>query len=113
MYRLFFKNSINNLFCMVCDDKGKEFYWSSCGVAGFKGPARSTLFACEKAGLHLAQQLLNKNVNKCTLYLYTKYNKKIKEAVKAIKSSKIKIVGIVVLPKLAHNGGRLAKRKRR
>jgi small subunit ribosomal protein S11 len=113
MYKLFFKNSLNNLFCMVCDVKGKEFYWSSCGLAGFKGPARGTLYACEKAGLNLAHQLNKRGIKSCDLYLYTKYDRKIKEAVKALRSNRIRIKKIIVMPKMAHNGGRLAARKRR
>jgi small subunit ribosomal protein S11 len=113
IYRLFFKETFNNLFCMVCDDKGNEFFWTSCGLAGFKGPARSTPFACENAGLLLSKKLKQKGISKCTLYLYGKFSRKIKEALKSLKDEKIIITRIIVMPRLSHNGGRLAKKKRR
>lgn len=114
MFFLLLKKSLNNLFCIVINIKGEIICYTSCGIAGFKGPAKDTPYAAEQAGILLGKKLRLKKIFILDIFfLKIKVDRKIRDCLKGLYSQKIKIKKIILLPKVAHNGLRLKKKKRK
>lgn len=114
MYFLLVKKSLNNFFCVVINIKGEIICSTSCGILGFKGPAKSTPYAANQSGVLLARKLKKKKIKVIDiLLLRIRVDRNIRDFIKGFYSQKVSIKKIVVTPKLAHNGLRLKKKRRK
>ena len=113
MFFLQFKLTKNNLFIIIQNSNGKELIYVSCGSVGFSGPARATDYAAEQAGKQIGFKLKTKNINEVIFILKQKMHRNIRAALKGLYYFKIKIKKIIIVPKIAHNGVRLRKMKRK
>jgi small subunit ribosomal protein S11 len=114
VYFLVFKRTVNNLFCVVINIKGEVVVWASSGNSGFRGPARKTPYAAEQAGRNLAALLHVKAIKSIDGFiLRDKIDRKIRDALKGFYLGGARIKRIILLPKVAHNGLRRRKKKRR
>jgi len=114
MLFLIIKKSVNNIFCIVINNQGKLISYTSCGITGLKGPAKVTPYAAELVGKKLGIKLRLKKIRIIDyLILSIKLNRKVRNCLKGLYTEYIKIKHIVVLPKIAHNGLRKRKKKRR
>lgn len=113
MYFLKIKITNNNIFLSITNEIGKEFIGISAGSSGFSGPARATDYAAEQAGRNLGFLIRKKKIKEIILILTSRIERKIKAALKGLFSFKIRLKKIIVVPKIAHNGVRLRKRRRK
>lgn len=114
MHFLVFKRTVNNLFCVVINIKGEVVVWASSGNSGFRGPARKTPYAAEQAGRNLASLSRAKNIKFIDGFiLRDKMDRKIRDALKGFYLGGARIRRIILLPRVAHNGLRRKKKKRR
>jgi hypothetical protein len=125
---LFIKLTLNNLFAYVYNyyntklkrnrykvlrSKDLNFFSVSLGLTKYKGSARLSNIALEKAGSLLREKLVLNNIRFIHLVLHTRLNRKIKEFLRGFsRYSLIQIRRIIFFPKIAHNGTRLKSKKR-
>src|SRR5687767_1920794 len=103
------KSTLNNLFLIAYTKSGKLLHYVTCGIVGYKGPARGTFYAVEKVGKSFLEFLVLKGFFFGVIVLKTKMSKKMREVFRGLYGSKSKIVRIILRIKMAHNGVRLKK----
>lgn len=86
--------------------------YRSLGTVGFKGPAKKGDIAMYTVGKELGKRLFERRVRHVNLIIRNKMTRKVREFFRGLKEYKIKFHYIYVIPKFAHNGCRLRKRKR-
>ena len=103
--------SFNNTIVSVSDTLGSVAIWSSSGACGFKGSRKSTPFAAQVAAEKLSTKLLESGVK--TVHFRIKGPGGGRDSViRAFGSSGIKIVSIVDVTPVPHNGCKPSKKRR-
>ncbi|CAB1274851.1 30S ribosomal protein S11 [Candidatus Nitrosacidococcus tergens] len=103
--------SFNNTIITISDRQGNALAWATSGGSGFRGSRKSTPFAAqvaaERAG-RIAQEMGMKNVE-----VYIKGPGPGREsAARALNNIGFKIIGIIDITPIPHNGCRPPKRRR-
>ncbi|CAH9017370.1 30S ribosomal protein S11 [Candidatus Nitrosacidococcus sp. I8] len=103
--------SFNNTIVTISDRQGNALAWATSGGSGFRGSRKSTPFAAqvaaERAG-RVAQEMGMKNVE-----VYIKGPGPGREsAARALNNIGFKIIGIIDITPIPHNGCRPPKRRR-
>src|SRR5579875_2403453 len=131
-FYLFLKFTLNNIFVYVYDLNLKKsfvltkcfytkYFYLSLGKVGFEGPSKEGKMAAFRLGLRFSSYLLKNKIYDLNIILFNKPNLRYKEFVKGLLFNnrkipvykfRIKIHYIYLMPKIAHNGCRLKKRRR-
>lgn len=103
--------SFNNTVITITDRQGNALSWATSGGAGFRGSRKSTPFAAqvaaEKAG-RVAQEYGLKNLEVCI----KGPGPGRESAVRSLNAIGYKIINIIDLTPIPHNGCRPSKRRR-
>lgn len=113
-YFLIIKKTLNNIFCIVINKKGEIICYTTTGIAGFKGASKTTPYAAEQTGKLLGKKLKNLQIMYLDIFfLQYRLDKIIRDCLKGLYTEKIKVLKIKLFSKVAHNGMRLKKRRRK
>lgn len=110
--KIYISASFNNTLVTVTDLEGRTLAWGSSGSSGFKGTRKATPYAATTA----VEKVLNKvkeNYNLLELEVYVKGPGVGRDAaLRAIRSSGLRISLIADVTPLPHNGPRPKKKRR-
>jgi small subunit ribosomal protein S11 len=110
--KLYISASFNNTLVTVTDENGEVIAWSSSGNSGFKGTRKSTPFAATSA----VEKVLNKAITTNGLKeveIYIKGPGAGRDAaLRAVRSTNLKISMIADVTPIPHNGPRPKKKRR-
>ncbi|OGM22039.1 30S ribosomal protein S11 [Candidatus Woesebacteria bacterium RIFCSPLOWO2_01_FULL_39_21] len=110
--KIFVSASFNNTLINVTDDKGDSLVWGSAGSSGFKGTRKATPFAATTA----VEKVVNKakdelGVKEVEVYIKGPGAGR-DAALRAIRTSGLKISMIADVTPIPHDGPRPKKRRR-
>lgn len=110
--KVYISASFNNTLVTVTNDKGETLAWGSSGASGFKGTRKSTPFAATTA----TEKVLNKaktenGVEEVEVYIKGPGPGR-DAALRAIRSTGVKISLIADVTPVPHNGPRPKKKRR-
>jgi small subunit ribosomal protein S11 len=104
---------LNNTYITLTDLEGKVISVLCGGLLKIKGPKRSTNVASETIAYKMASLIKNKNIQFIILKLNgILHTRKMKSALKAIRTGNYAIIKCINITPKAHNGIRRKKRKR-
>lgn len=110
--KVFVSASFNNTLITITDPQGNVMAWGSSGASGFKGTRRATPYAATTA----VEKVLNKAKNEFgveEVEVYVKGPGPGRDAaLRAIKSTGVKIELIADITPVPHNGPRPKKKRR-
>lgn len=110
--RIYVSASFNNTLVTITGEDGRVVAWGSSGLAGFKGTRKSTPFAATTA----VEQVIKKAKETVSLKEVEVYIKGPgpgrDAALRAIRSSGLKISVIADVTPMPHDGPRAKKRRR-
>jgi len=110
--KIYISASFNNTLVNITDEKGGSIVWGSSGSSGFKGTRKSTPFAATTA----VERVLRKakddfGIKEVEVYVKGPGTGR-DAALRAIRSSGIKISLIADVTPIPHNGPRPKKKRR-
>ena len=103
--------SFNNTLVNVCDESGGSIAWGSSGASGFKGTRKSTPFAATTAIESVLEKAKQKGVSEIEIYIKGPGPGRT-SALRAIRSTDLKISQIADVTPIPHNGPRPKKKRR-
>lgn len=110
--KIFVSASFNNTLVTVTDNNGSVLAWDTSGSSGFKGTKKSTPFAATSA----TEKVLKKVIDSMGLKEVEVYIKGPgagrDAALRAVRSSGLKITMIADITPIPHNGPRPKKKRR-
>ncbi len=109
--KIYISASFNNTLVSVCDSSGGVISWCSSGASGFKGTRKSTPFAATTALETALKKAKEKGVTEVEIYVKGPGPGR-DAALRAIKSSGVKIASIADVTPIPHNGPRPKKKRR-
>jgi len=110
--RVYISASFNNTLVTVTDSSGAVLAWGSSGASGFKGTRKSTPFAATTAVERVLAKAKDKyGVREVEIYLKGPGPGR-DAALRAIKSTGVKISLIADITPMPHNGPRPKKKRR-
>lgn len=110
--KVYIAASFNNTLVTVTDSSGAVLAWGSSGASGFKGTRKSTPFAATTAVERVLAKVKEKyGVHEVEVYLKGPGTGR-DAALRAIKSSGMKISLIADITPMPHNGPRPKKKRR-
>lgn len=109
--KVYISASFNNTLVNVCDENGGSIAWGSSGASGFKGTRKSTPFAATSAVETVLEKARKKGVDEVEIYVKGPGPGR-DSALRAIKSTGIKISLIADVTPIPHNGPRPKKKRR-
>ena len=115
MYILLIKKTVTNIFCIVINNKGKLICYVTCGMLNYRsGQIKRSNYVFEQVGNKLGLKLFDKKIYKIDYFiLQTKLDFRIRSCLKGLMKKVLQIKKIIILPKIAHNGLRKKKKKRK
>lgn len=103
--------SFNNTIVTISDVNGNVVSWSSSGMNGFKGARKSTPFAAQVTSEQAAKKAVEQGMKEVRV--------KVKgpgvgreSAIRALESNGLKVLSILDITPIPHNGCRSPKRRR-
>lgn len=103
--------TFNNTIITMTDNSGNVISQSSAGAKGFRGSRKSTAFAAQKAGESAAETAVELGMK--TVDVYVKGPGAGREAaIRAIQHAGIRVVSIIDVTPIPHNGCRPPKKRR-
>ena len=105
------KATFNNTIVTVTDKQGNTLAWSSPGIVGFGGSKKSTPFAAQIAAADAAKKAKEFGLVEVEVYV-TGPGSGREAAVRALKASGLRIIGVKDFTPQPHNGCRPRKRRR-
>jgi small subunit ribosomal protein S11 len=108
---VYVSSSSNNTIVSITDDKGNVFYNGSTGMFGFKGSRKSTPYAATKVAEELGSKAYASGLREVNIFVKGIGQGRV-SAIKAMKSSGIKVLSITDKTPMPHNGCRPRKRRR-
>ena len=110
--KVYISASFNNTLVTVTNESGEVLAWGSSGAAGFKGTRKSTPFAATTAVERVLGKAKEKyGVREVEIYLKGPGPGR-DAALRAIKSTGVKISLIADITPMPHNGPRPKKKRR-
>ncbi len=118
-YWMVLRPTLSNMFAYVyrirlnkMRRRKKKFFTASLGMVGFSGPKKHSDIAMEKLGEFIGKKLKKRRIKRLNLVLRNRVSKRYKQFFRGFRSSKIKFKYVYILPRIAHNGCRLKKRRK-
>ena len=103
--------TFNNTIISITDTSGNVIAWSSAGSRGFKGSRKSTPYAAQIAADHAASKAQEQGLK--TLSVKIKGPGSGREtALRALQARGFKILSIIDITPMPHNGSRPPKKRR-
>jgi len=110
--KIYISASFNNTLVTITDEKGATLGWSSSGASGFKGTRKSTPYAATTAVEGIIKKSKDENGLKEVEVFLKGPGPGRDAALRAIRSSGIKIAMIADVTPIPHNGPRPKKKRR-
>lgn len=111
-YKIFIRETLNNMFLVVFSPKGKMLITSSLGMHGLKGAKRCTPYGAELAGRRLGIKMRQRRIFSADAILRSARTPLIKAVFKGFSASRLRIRSISNEAIVAHNGTRKRKLRR-
>jgi small subunit ribosomal protein S11 len=110
--RIYVSASFNNTLVTVTDEKGATLAWGSAGTIGFKGTRKSTPFAATSAVEKVVKKAKDENgLEEAEIYVKGPGPGR-DAALRAIRSTGVRISLIADITPIPHNGPRPKKKRR-
>ncbi|MCB0076777.1 MAG: 30S ribosomal protein S11 [Anaerolineales bacterium] len=103
--------TFNNTIITITDQQGNTLAWGSGGTAGFKGSRKSTPYAAGQAAQAAARTAGDHGVREVDVFVKGPGPGR-EQAIRSLMSSGLKVVSIMDVTPLPHNGVRPPKRRR-
>jgi small subunit ribosomal protein S11 len=103
--------SFNNIIVTLANGSGQVISWSSAGKNGFRGSKKNTPFAAQVSATDAAKEAYDNGLRSCTVYVKGPGSGR-ESAIRAIDAAGIKVLTIVDITPIPHNGCRPPKRRR-
>ena len=107
----FIKATFNNTVITLADKFGNAISWASAGVMGFKGSKKSTPFAATQATQKAVEQAIAKGLVSVEVRIKGPGGGR-EAAIRALRTSGLKVTKIMDVTPIAHNGCRPPKKRR-
>lgn len=104
-------STFNNTIITITDLQGNAITWGSAGIVGFKGSRKSTPFAAQLAGQHVARQAMDHGMREADVFVKGPGPGR-EAAIRAVQGVGIKVVSITDVTPIPHNGCRPPKKRR-
>ncbi len=109
---MYISSTFNNTICSITDTEGNVIANSSGGVVGFKGTRKKTPYAASKASEDVINKAIKMGLKEVDIFLKGAGPGR-QLAVKAVRTSGIKVLSLVDATKIPHNGCRPKKKPRK
>jgi len=107
-----FFRSNNNFFTTISIGKSLPFFSASAGVIGLSGSRRDTPTSAQLAGKAVARKIGLKGYNRVYLKVVSNFDPTVKGFLRGLKSSSVRVLKLLHLKPITHNGVRLRKPRR-
>jgi small subunit ribosomal protein S11 len=111
-FRVFVRETLNNIFAVVLTPKGKMLFNVSLGMGTLKGAKRRTPYAAEVAGRRLALRLRQRRIYTVDAILRSAFSPMIRAVFKGMAVAGVKVFSVANEAMIAHNGTRPKKARR-
>ncbi len=103
--------SFNNIIITLTNNAGQAISWASAGKAGFRGSKKNTPYAAQIAATDAAKEAYDCGLRSVTVYVKGPGSGR-EAAIRAIDAAGIKVITILDVTPLPHNGCRPPKKRR-
>lgn len=103
--------SFNNIIITLTNNAGQTISWASAGKAGFKGSKKNTPYAAQIAATDAAKEAHDHGLRSVVVYVKGPGSGR-EAAIRAIDAAGIKVIQILDVTPLPHNGCRAPKKRR-
>lgn len=103
--------SFNNIIITLTNNAGQAISWASAGKAGFRGSKKNTPYAAQIAATEAAKEAHDHGLRSVTVYVKGPGSGR-EAAIRAIDAAGIKVLTILDVTPLPHNGCRPPKKRR-
>ena len=103
--------SFNNIIITLTNNAGQAISWASAGKAGFKGSKKNTPYAAQIAATDAAKEAHDCGLRSVVVYVKGPGAGR-EAAIRAIDAAGIKVIQILDVTPLPHNGCRAPKKRR-
>ena len=105
------KASFNNIIISLTNKKGQVISWASAGKGGFRGSKKNTPYAAQIAATDAAKEAYDCGLRSVTVYVKGPGSGR-EAAIRAIDAAGIKVLTILDVTPMPHNGCRPPKKRR-
>ena len=109
--KIFIQASYNNTIISATDMNGNVLAWSSAGVAGFRGPKKSTPYAASVIVRDLSEKLKDTGLKDVNVYI-TGPGQGREGALRALNANNLNVLTIKDITPTPHNGCRPPRARR-
>lgn len=103
--------SFNNIIITLTNNAGQAISWASAGKAGFRGSKKNTPYAAQIAATDAAKEAYDCGLRSVTVYVKGPGSGR-EAAIRAIDAAGIKVLTILDVTPMPHNGCRPPKKRR-
>jgi len=103
--------SFNNIIITLTNNVGQAISWASAGKAGFRGSKKNTPYAAQIAATDAAKEAYDCGLRSVTVYVKGPGAGR-EAAIRAIDAAGIKVLTILDVTPMPHNGCRPPKKRR-
>ena len=103
--------SFNNIIITLTNNAGQAISWASAGKAGFRGSKKNTPYAATVAATEADKEAHDHGLRSVTVYVKGPGSGR-EAAIRAIDAAGIKVLTILDVTPLPHNGCRPPKKRR-
>lgn len=103
--------SFNNIIITLTNNAGQTISWASAGKAGFRGSKKNTPYAAQIAATDAAKEAYECGLRSVTVYVKGPGAGR-EAAIRAIDAAGIKVLTILDVTPMPHNGCRPPKKRR-
>lgn len=103
--------SFNNIIITLTNNAGQAISWASAGKAGFRGSKKNTPYAAQIAATDAAKEAYDCGLRSLTVYVKGPGSGR-EAAIRAIDAAGIKVLTILDVTPIPHNGCRPPKKRR-
>lgn len=103
--------TFNNTIITITDQQGNTLAWGSGGTVGFKGSRKSTPYAAGQAAQQAARTAQDNGVREIDVFVKGPGPGR-EQAIRSLMSAGLKVVSIMDVTPIPHNGCRPRKRRR-
>ncbi|WWO99328.1 MAG: 30S ribosomal protein S11 [Candidatus Dasytiphilus stammeri] len=103
--------SFNNTIVTITDRQGNTLAWATSGGSGFRGSRKSTPFAAQIAAEHCAEAVKDYGIKNLEVMINGPGPGR-ESSIRALNASGFRIINIIDVTPIPHNGCRPPKRRR-
>ena len=107
----FINATFNNTMITITDEQGNSIAWSSAGVKGFKGSRKSTPYAAQIAAEDAGEKAKEFGLKNLQVFIKGPGGGR-EAAIRALRTSGLKVTKIMDITPIPHNGCRPPKKRR-